>query len=375
MENKIIFEIPATKHSNPRNSEGAFLKLNSGRLLFLYGRFVSSEKKYMDEAEGGDYQYGDIAQIYSDDEGETWSSPEVLFRASDIGAVNLSSVSLLRLHSGEIALFYLIKNGMDDCRPVVRLSQDEAESWGNPIHCSDSKAYWVVNNDRVIQLKSGRVIVPACLHTITFSDHARFVQPQAVQTECSNGVDYVFYSDDNCRSWNRSANGVELLSNHSITGLQEPGCIEKLDGTLWFYARTDLGRQYEFFSSDKGETFSLSEPSIFTSPCAPLSMKRCPNGKLLAVWNPVPFYQTRNNPDKQYGCYGGRSPLVYAVSDDDGMSWGEPIELERNEYGAYQYATIFFTEKKVFLAYSVLGSEAPDGIKIRLRILTDDILL
>jgi len=45
------------------------------------------------------------------------------------------SVSLLRLQNGEIALFYLLKNSEQDCRPVMRLSRDEGTTWSaNDVH-------------------------------------------------------------------------------------------------------------------------------------------------------------------------------------------------------------------------------------------------
>lgn len=60
---------------------------------------------------------------------------------------------------------------------------------------------------------------------------------------------------------------------HSSSGLQEPGVVELKNGVLWAWARTDLGRQYEMFSMDGGEHWSDSQPSWFTGPCSPLSVK------------------------------------------------------------------------------------------------------
>ena len=71
------------------------------------------------------------------------------------------SVSLLRLPGGEIALFYLRKNSLDDCRLYLRLSTDEGKTWGDPTIVHPRRAYFVVNNDRVIQLRSGRLVGPA----------------------------------------------------------------------------------------------------------------------------------------------------------------------------------------------------------------------
>ena len=67
------------------------------------------------------------------------------------------SVSLLRLQDGTIALFMV--NSLIDCIPYLH-STDEALSWSDPIRCiSDSAGYYTLNNDRVIQLQNGRLIL------------------------------------------------------------------------------------------------------------------------------------------------------------------------------------------------------------------------
>ena len=70
--------------NNGRNSEGAFVRLPSGRILFAYSRFM--------EKGGGDHDRSDIALSYSDDEGETWSKPRIIVRASTFGVKNVMSV-------------------------------------------------------------------------------------------------------------------------------------------------------------------------------------------------------------------------------------------------------------------------------------------
>ena len=49
---------------NPRNSEGAFLRLRDGRILFAYSRYIGTD--------AGDDAECEIAGIYSYDNGETW---------------------------------------------------------------------------------------------------------------------------------------------------------------------------------------------------------------------------------------------------------------------------------------------------------------
>ena len=88
---------------NPRNSEGDFIELESGRLLFIYTHYY--------EGSGIDHDPAYLASRYSDDDGQTWSGVDKIELQNE-GVQNIMSVSLLRLQDGTIALFYLIKNSL-----------------------------------------------------------------------------------------------------------------------------------------------------------------------------------------------------------------------------------------------------------------------
>ncbi len=55
---------------------------------------------------------------------------------------------------------------MTDCRPYLRTSTDEAQTWSAPVQIVPDRDadYDVVNNDRVVQLANGRIVVPAAHH-------------------------------------------------------------------------------------------------------------------------------------------------------------------------------------------------------------------
>ncbi len=343
---KIVIDL-APNGENPRNSEGAFFTLKDGRILFAYSRY--SGGGFFDDSNA------DIAAVVSADGGETWSEPKILFTAAGHGTKNVMSVSLQRLDSGNLAIFYLVKHGFHDTRPVMRVSADEGETFGEAKYCVNRLGNNVVNNDRVVKLSSGRLIFPAAHH--------------GVKTQSATGlfpiaVDYFYYSDDDGENWFENDCCVALNSPHTKVGLQEPGILELSPGTLWGWARTDMGRQYEFFSRDSGETWSSPEPSRFTSPCSPLSMKRIPGTqKLLAVWNPIPSYPT----GKLEIPGSERKRLVYAVSEDDGAAWGEPVILEDEDLSGYCYTAIHFEKDFVLLGYCA-GSSEEYSILSRLRI-------
>ncbi|MEF3304925.1 sialidase family protein [Paenibacillus sp. GYB003] len=337
--------------NNPRNSEGAFVELKDGRLLFAYSRFAG--KSANDDAKAS------IAARYSADGGETWSGDSIIARPEDHDALNIMSVSLLRLGNGDIGLFYIVRYGWHDTRLHLRRSSDEGATWGEPICCVPGRGYYVTNNDRVVRLSSGRLVVPAGYHRMKASSETEWGSFDG------RAIAYFFLSDDDGYTWREARNFCSIGAPNSRSDMQEPGVIELANGALWGWARTDLGCQYEVFSHDGGETWSRPAPSKFTSPCSPLSMKRDPGtGALLAVWNPIPAYNTRRLEKHSWG----RTPLIGAISKDEGKTWERHFAVEREEDGnGCCYVAIHFAGDAVLLAYC--AGEAEDGICLaRLKI-------
>lgn len=241
------------------------------------------------------------------------------------------SVSLVRLSSGVIALFYLQKNALDDCRLYLRHSADEGKTWSDPTLCIPDAGYFVVNNDRVIQLESGRLVVPASRRNAPGS-----ATPHP-------GVAVCYISDDNGKTWLRSKTELRPPAD-SKTGLQEPGIIELKDGHLMMLCRTDQGCQYRSYSNDGGETWSSAEPTDIKSPVSPASVKRIPKtGDLLLVWND----HTQIDSSRQ----GKRTPLTVAISKDEGKTWTNRKSLEDDPDGWYCYTAIEFSGDRVLLGH------------------------
>ncbi|MBP1989461.1 sialidase family protein [Paenibacillus eucommiae] len=331
---KVVLELAPTE-DNPRNSEGAFIELKDGRLMFVYSCFVGETED--------DYACAMVAKRYSEDRGDSWSDSELIASPAEYGALNIMSVSLLRLGSGDIGLFYLIRQGWHDTRLHLRRSSDEGNTWGDAVCCMPGPGYYTVNNDRVIQLSDGRLLVPSAYyrmqgHSTVDLDSLNF---RALLT--------FFFSDDDGRTWRESSSPHTLPAARSETGCQEPGVIELANGSLWAWIRTDMGCQYETYSADRGETWSIPTPSLFTSPPSPLSMKRIPvSNELMAVWNPIPLYRTRVYERHA----GGRSPLVLSVSSDEGKTWGAELAIETEEDAGFCYTAIHFVDDSLLLAYA-----------------------
>jgi len=255
---------------NPRNSEGAFITLRNGNILFAYSRYTGES--------WSDHATTDIAARCSTDRGQTWSTDDRLLVANE-GQCNVMSVSLLRLHDGRIALFYVQKNSGVDCRLRLRTSSDEGGTWSDAVIGNPGSGYFVTNNDRVIQLASGRLLAPAAYH-----------RPKTADSDLGAGIanqgEAVFFvSDDAGQSWRETTTRLRV-GQEIHSGLQEPGVIERRGGSLYGWARTSEGRQWEFTSTDGGETWTEPSPSTFRSPTSPLSLKAItPDPIWLAVWN------------------------------------------------------------------------------------------
>ena len=314
------------RENNPRNSEGDFITLKDGRILFIYSHYTGIS--------ASDHAPAHLAVRFSDDGGKTWTQEDKLIIANE-GNMNVMSVSLLRLQNGNIALFYLRKNSEQDCIPLVRISTDEARTWSDPVACiTDKKGYFVLNNNRVIQLQSGRLLMAVALHAVPGGKWQ------------NKATLYSYYSDDNGMSWKHS----KQVPDSTAIITQEPGVVELKDGSLMMFIRASGGLQQLSRSKDRGETWSHIEPANIKSPLSPASIERIPaSGDLLLVWN--------NNDGSDPSIKNKRTPLTIAISKDEGKTWQNIKTIEGDPDGWYCYTAIHFYKKHILLAYCA-GSQS-----------------
>ena len=324
--NRVLLTL-APAPENPRNSEGAFATLGSGRIIFCYSSYYGGK--------GEDHGPARIAQIHSDDQGLTWSAPKTI--VENEGRCNVMSVSLLRAASGKLHMVYLVKNSWVDCRPYLRTSEDDGTTWSAPKLILQAPGYFVANNDRLIQTSKGRLILPLAFH------RSRGQDPSSSRSFDARAVALWIWSDDDGKTWQESANWW-AMPVRSGSGLQEPGVVERADGLLFSWARTDAGFQYGFASKDGGKSWEAPAPTTLASPVSPASIKRIPgSAELLAIYN--------DHSGRFAFPKGRRSPLVAAISTDGGATWGRHKLLEGDPDGWYCYTAIHFVGDDVLLAY------------------------
>lgn len=343
--------------SNKRNSEGAFLKLKDGKLLFAYTHYG---------ADGHfDHSTADIYGIISEDDGESFGNPFLIFSCKDVGADNIMSVSLMRMKNEDIGMFYLQKHidGMKmTCIPYLALSADDGKTWYKHIRCIDEDGYFVLNNDRVITLKNGRILMPVAKHIKKGDDFLP-------------GSIYIYSSDDNGATWQRLSNEIAINPTgnrrknfNDVRNCMEPGLVQLENGTVWCYIRTALGRQYETFSDDFGVTWDIPTPSPFTAPSSPMCVKKLKNGKLFAVWNPVPLCNGKSEFLDGAWTGGIRAPLAFAVLDKNGSYEENLREIETDPKCGFCYCAIYETESGDILLGYCAGDMAGGNCLNKLRI-------
>ncbi|MDX9754126.1 MAG: sialidase family protein, partial [bacterium] len=290
-----------SSESNPRNSEGDIVVLKDGSLLLAWTRFQGRE----------DHDTAVIAAKKSTDQGRTWGEDFVL--QENFARQNVMSVSLLRIQSDKILLFFLEKNADDDLQVWVRASEDEAKTWNAPQRITQGGGYHIVNNARVIQLRSGRILVP-----IALTPH---ISSLGGKQRC-----FCYYSDDDGVTWHVGA-GDTGTGN---TPAMEPGLVQLKDGRVMMIIRTVLDRIYQAYSGDGGLTWSDATAMDLVAPAAPATISRVPwTGDLLMVWN--------NNPLGYKAGWQGRSPLTTALSRDEGKTWEEVRDIESIPQSGYGY--------------------------------------
>jgi sialidase-1 len=323
----IIFA--ATK-KNPRYTEGSIVALKDGSLLCAITEFHESDS---------DFAKAHIIGRSSQDGGRTWSEPRVL--QENTGGLNVMSVTLRRLNNGSLAMFYLQKNSLNDLRLLVRFSDDEAASFGPPVRITHDEGYHVVNNDRIIQLSSGRLLAPAAS------------TPDVEKV--NHFLSHCYYSEDNGATWKNGKGHVDADQR----GAMEPEVIELNDGRVMMIIRTQLGYIGKSYSSDGGDTWSPMTSLGVKSPEAPATLRRIPaTGDLVLIWN--------NTFTEGAGHGGLRTPLTAAISKDEGETWKTVANLEPNPDHTYSYTSLTFVQNRAVMSYWESG-ETQSKLSCRFR--------
>ena len=331
---------------NTKNNLICFWDMPDGRIAHCVARSHGSGSKH-----GVDFMTMGAEIAFSADNGRNWTEPVPIALPDPLVTPGIENAI-----AGDLCLNTVLPDGNDGllvfatlryqnhaCATMLMCRTKDFVTFTPWQRTFRQDGYHVINGDRVIRTKSGRLVIPAARHV--YKDHITY-----------GGETVFFYSDDNGLTW-CECDTVGTFPGRvgKRFGLQEPGVCELNDGTLWAWARTDAGCQYQQFSEDDGKTWSAPEPSLFRSPLSPMTVKRARDGRLIAVWNPIPgMWNHKTGPD-----WFLRTPIVISASSDEGQTWTPYCVMDDAPEGNYCYSTIYPGEDYLLVSYYYTEPENP----------------
>lgn len=310
-----------------RNSEGTIVEVSGGRLLLVYDEFYGPPYRWDIDH---DFWESRVVGRFSEDLGRTWGEAFVI-QPNDAG-INILSPCLLRLQSGELALFYRKTESVNPTIMVgyMRRSFDEGRTWSAEVCLPDrlpggmerylaQRLFGPDGQDSVLQLSTGRILVTGGRSLEARLDATGVSWVTRVNALC-------LYSDDNGETWQRGEGEISAPQR----GAMEPYIVELGDGRLLAVMRTQMGHVYKAYSDDRGEHWTESEPiREFVAPESCPNLKRIPTtGDLMLVFN------RSYTPGADHG--GPRNPLSAALSSDEGRTWRFARDIIVREKGVWQ---------------------------------------
>ena len=261
---------------------------------------------------------------YSPDGGRTWSASETLTTLpQEMGNWGLHNV--LADHHGELHLFYQTDaktagKGLYEMRFDIYHagSTNGRKSWKAPVLVRKGYNGSMLS---VIELKSGRIILPICYLTPrVWSNRGKGFDAFTDMGRFNSGV---VYSDDGGDTWQQASVELKVPSPYiGADGMIEPIALELKDGRVWLLLRTQLGRFFESFSQN-GAVWTKPTPTSLLSSDSPPSLTRLKDGRIVMLWNNCLRFSYAQ---------GGRHVLHAAISEDDGHVWRGYREVARNPF-------------------------------------------
>lgn len=256
-------------------------------------------------------------------ERDNWTDGHEIVRHEDCHAVG---PSILRDRDGILWVFYLgfVRSEWKDGEPTDRTvsniwcvrSFDDGLTWVDRKcifegYCGATRG--------AIQVATGEIVVPI---SYVVRNPGRYLSACLV-------------TRDGGETWElKGSMDIGQCGDHA--GAVEPSVVELRDGRLWIQIRTNLGYFMDAYSSDLGVTWTDPVASAITSPSAPGYLLRLSSGRIALAWNNT-MDRVASVEAKVGAEFSGdsidmslRDTLSIAFSDDDGVTWGLPVEIAKS---------------------------------------------
>lgn len=288
---------------------------------------------------------GDTAIWLTRCRAHVWQTPVPLVYEEGLAHWN----PVLHSQDGSIWLFYKVGPSVHAWTTRWIVSSDGGHTWSRPadLVMGDTLPRGPVKN-KLLVLSSGDWLAPA-----------------SIETE-KNWDAFVDLSADKGRSWQRHdvplvhpAQRAEAgktiwqgLHNDALwesnlervfswDGVIQPTLWESLPGCVHMLLRSTRGHIYRSDSFDAGLTWCPAYATTLPNNNSGIDVAHFGDGRLALAYNPVP------------GNWSSRNPLSLSFSDDNGIQWGQPIDLERRaETDEFSYPAIIVAGNSLHITYT-----------------------
>lgn len=231
-------------------------------------------------------------------------------------------------YDGKLLLFYKVGQEIPRWQTFIRESCDYGLSWSPAAELvpGDYGGRGPVKN-KCIRLKDGALLAPSSI--------------EGEYWDC-----FTDRSEDGGKTWE---NSPYVPLNHSGLqgrGIIQPSLWEDEAGAVHMFTRSSEGVIMKSVSRDGGRSWSEAQRTALPNNNSGLDAARLEDGRMVLVFNPVS------------GNWAPRSPIAFAVSEDNGETFGEPqildyVPCERNEPRAeFSYPAVVTRGNRVFITYT-----------------------
>lgn len=247
-----------------------------------------------------------------------WSEP---FKLLDEAGLPHWNPVLFQNKEGRIFLYYKVGITEEQWYTLVITSDDNGYRWTEPKELveGDIGGRGPVKN-KPIYLVDGTIVAPNsieldrdyCIVDLSYDDGETWVQSEAVP------IDYTGFEG---------------------AGVIQPTVWESTPGNLHMLMRSSESVVFQSDSVDGGKTWSQAYKIALPNNNSGFDLVRMGYGNLVLAYNPVGAN------------WGPRTPLVLAVSSDNGKTWSDELMLEGNP-GEFSYPAIVAKGKTIYLTYT-----------------------
>lgn len=281
-----------------------------------------------------------------------WETPRKLV---DVRGVAMWNPVLFRKEDESIVLFYKVGETIPVWKTWFVESCDNGETFSEPqelVPGDESGGRGPVKN-KPIRLKDGTVLAPASLEGETWDA-------------------FVDISEDDCITWEKSelvplrrvSFNIQMVdrpyNKHYIygKGVIQPTLWQDEEGIVHMFLRSTSSRIIRSDSVDGGKTWCTAYDTGLPNNNSGIDLVKMNNGNLVLVYNP------RENLPNYYK--GPRTPLVVAVSKDNGETFEEVCVLE-NTQGNFCYPSVICNDKNEIMITYTWNRENVVFVKLELE--------